>query len=381
MILKKNLASVLIFGFIMGNVFSSCSSDDDAVSGSRGLREVKFHSKPDMEISKKFTGNTSIDADGVPRKEYEIVTRRYNEFSVADLMSEANIEKTILYPGSILRGESFLNEKYDPVVLHNSFNPVTLFLTINGSNREIKKNVIPKGSEVFQALTDLTLGNSAFFSSKYIPANYTYESEKVTTEESFKKTINLHIKANFAGIANSSFDYDYNKSNVKSSSYILVKLRQTVYSAGIDPVHWSNWVQGDISVLDSGPYEPVYISSIDYGRVAYLLIETKKSSQETGNMVKGAVDFKIGRISAGGNYQKNEEFKKLFNSNKIKVSVLGGPSKIVTNYDQFMNYMELFGEENAIASSAPISYTIRRLKDNTQVDIVNTYEEVKKEYR
>lgn len=381
MILKKNLVSVLIFGFIMGNVFSSCSSDDDAVSGSRGLREVKFHSEPDMEISKKFTGNTSIDADGVPRKEYEIVTRRYNEFSVADLMSEANIEKTILYPGSILRGGSFLNEKYDPVVLHNSFNPVTLFLTINGSNREIKKNVIPKGSEVFQALTDLTLGNSAFFSSKYIPANYTYESEKVTTEESFKKTINLHIKANFAGIANSSFDYDYNKSNVKSSSYILVKLRQTVYSAGIDPVHWSNWVQGDISVLDSGPYEPVYISSIDYGRVAYLLIETKKSSQETGNMVKGAVDFKIGRISAGGNYQKNEEFKKLFNSNKIKVSVLGGPSKIVTNYDQFMNYMELFGEENAIASSAPISYTIRRLKDNTQVDIVNTYEEVKKEYR
>lgn len=381
MILKKNLVSVLIFGFIFGNVFSSCSSDDDAVSGSRGLRDVKFHSEPDMEISKKFTGNTSIDADGVPRKEYEIVTRRYNEFSVADLMSEANIEKTILYPGSILRGESFLNGKYDPVVLHNSFNPVTLFLTINGSNREIKKNVIPKGSEVFQALTDLTLGNSAFFSSKYIPANYTYESEKVTTEESFKKTIDLHIKANFAGIANSSFDYDYSKSNVKSSSYILVKLRQTVYSAGIDPVHWSNWVQGDISVLDSGPYEPVYISSIDYGRVAYLLIETKKSSQETGNMVKGAVDFKIGRISAGGNYQKNEEFKKLFNSNKIKVSVLGGPSKIVNNYDQFMDYMELFGEENAIASSAPISYTIRRLKDNTQVDIVNTYEELKKEYR
>lgn len=381
MILKKNLVSVLIFGFIMGNVFSSCSSDDDAVSGNRGLREVKFQSEPDMEISTKFTGNTSIDADGVPRKEYEIVTRRYNEFSIADLMSEANIEKTILYPGSILRGGSFLNEKYDPIVLHNSFNPVTLFLTINGSNREIKKNVIPKGSEVFQALTDLTLGNSAFFSSKYIPANYTYESEKVTTEESFKKTINLHIKANFAGIANSSFDYDYNKSNVKSSSYILVKLRQTVYSAGIDPVHWSNWVQGDISVLDSGPYEPVYISSIDYGRVAYLLIETKKSSQETSNMVKGAVDFKIGRISAGGNYQKNEEFKKLFNSNKIKVSVLGGPSKIVTNYDQFMDYMELFGEENAIASSAPISYTIRRLKDNTQVDIVNTFEEVKKEYR
>lgn len=381
MILKKNLVSVLIFGFILGNVFSSCSSDDDAVSGSRGLREVKFHSEPDMEISKKFTGNTSIDADGVPRKEYEIVTRRYNEFSVADLMSEANIEKTILYPGSILRGESFLNGKYDPVVLHNSFNPVTLFLTIQGVNVHVKKDVIPKGSEVFQALSDLKLNNTGYFPEEYIPANYTYESEYVTTEESFKKTINLHIKANFAGIANSSFDYNYNKSNVKSSSYILVKLRQTVYSAGIDPVHWSNWVQGDISVLDSGPYEPVYISSIDYGRVAYLLIETKKSSQETGNMVKGAVDFKIGRISAGGNYQKNEEFKKLFNSNKIKVSVLGGPSEIVTNYDQFMDYMNLLGKKALVASSAPISYTIRRLKDNTQVDIVNTYEELKKEYR
>lgn len=63
-------------------------------------------------------------------------------------------------------------------------------------------------------------------------------------------------------------------------------------------------------------YEPVYISNIDYGRVFYLLIETNKSAKDAGKMVKGAVDYKIGKLTSGENYLKNEELKKLFNTKK-----------------------------------------------------------------
>lgn len=381
MIFKKRLLSGILSGFMLSSIFYSCSSDDNADSNINFFRPVRFLSESDKEISAKPTGNKGVDENGVPRNEYEVIIRRSNEFSTADLMKEATIEKAILYPGSLLRGESFINGNYEPLILTNFFNPVTLYLTINGVNVSIKKDALPKENEVSQTLTELKTGNSGYFPDNYIPANYTYDSEQVTTEESFKKIINLHVKSNFSSLVNSSFDYDYDNSAVKSSSYVLVKLKQTVYSAGIDLANWTNWVEGNIKASEIGLYEPVYISNIDYGRVAYLLIETNKSAKDAGKMVKGAVDYKIGKLTSGENYLKNEELKKLFNTKKINVSVLGGPSKTVTTYDEFINYMNLYGKEAIVSSSAPISYTIRRLKDNTKVEIVNTYEEVRKELR
>lgn len=381
MIFKKRLLSGILSGFMLSSIFYSCSSDDNADSNINFFRPVRFLNESDKEISAKPTGNKGVDENGVPRNEYEVIIRRSNEFSTADLMKEATIERAILYPGSLLRGESFINGNYEPLILTNSFNPVTLYLTINGVNVSIKKDALPKENEVSQTLTELKTGNSGYFPDNYIPTNYTYDSEVVTTDESFKKIINLHVKSNFSSLVNSSFDYDYDNSAVKSSSYVLVKLRQTVYSAGIDLANWTNWVEGNIKASEIGLYEPVYISNIDYGRVAYLLIETNKSAKDAGKMVKGAVDYKIGKLTSGENYLKNEELKKLFNTKKINVSVLGGPSNRVTSYDEFINYMNLYGKEAIVSSSAPISYTIRRLKDNTKVEIVNTYEEVRKELR
>lgn len=41
-------------------------------------------------------------------------------------MKETTIEKAILYPGSLLRRESFVNGNYEPLILTNSFNMVTI---------------------------------------------------------------------------------------------------------------------------------------------------------------------------------------------------------------------------------------------------------------
>lgn len=49
-----------------------------------------------------------------------------DEFSKADLMKETTIEKAILYPGSLQRRESFVNGNYEPLILTNSFNMVTI---------------------------------------------------------------------------------------------------------------------------------------------------------------------------------------------------------------------------------------------------------------
>ena len=66
-----------------------------------------------------------------------------DEFSKADLMKETTIEKAILYPGSLLRGESFVNGNYEPLIL-----TIPLYLTVNEVKVSIKKDALPKENEV-----------------------------------------------------------------------------------------------------------------------------------------------------------------------------------------------------------------------------------------
>lgn len=382
--MNYNLKSVKNFAIASCLILSvvSCRKDEPNTN-LNSLQKVEYEVKPDQEISAIPTGVTAVDPHtGVVKKEYLVTTEKSAVFNKAALTKDYTIEPTMLYPGSIINGASFMNGIYDPIVFSNPFKPVTLFLNIKGQAQIKKENVLPKGSDIFQALSDLKIGNTGYFPIDYIPANYTFESTEITNEESFKKAIGLHVKANYLSLASASFGYDFNTASSSSKRYVMVKLKQTVYSAGIDPVYQSNWIEGSINTAECGTHEPLYISSVDYGRVAYILIETNKDTEYVNKMVKAAVDLKIGNIGGSVNYSYNQEFSSLFNSNKVNVAVLGGPSDIVTNYQQFINYMKLAQNPNLlITSSAPISYTVRRVKDNTQVEFVNYYKDIRKEFR
>jgi len=364
--------------------FLACSNNDDSSDSNElnGMQTVRFEMKSDNELSAVATGNTAV-IDGVAKKEYIVTTEKSDMIDVPSLSRESNIESTLLYPGSILRGSSFINGNYDPLVLKNSFKPVDLYLTIKGSSNIGKNSVLPKGSAIFQAISDLRLDNKAYFRLDYIPANYTFESTEINNEESFIKSNKIHAKANYAKLVSTSFNYSNSTSSTNKTKYVLVKLNQTVYSVGIDPKYKTDWIDGDITKKEAGDYEPVYISSVDYGRIAYILVETSLNTQEVKNIVESSIKVGIGKVGGNVDYTKNEEFKTLFSSNKVHVSVMGGNSKnIITDYDSFLKYLKLEATaDDLIASSAPISYTVRRLLNNTQISIVNQYKDITREYR
>ncbi|MFV0305513.1 MAG: thiol-activated cytolysin family protein [Moheibacter sp.] len=375
---------------IAGLLFVSCNDDNDGgdtdtSTDLNSLIAVEFIEEPDTVVSSVPTGNTSVDPNtGEVKQEYLITTKKSHVYDSPSLMQDYSIEPTMLYPGSILRGSSFVNGVYDPLVLTNDFKPVTLFLNIKGSTEVSKDSILPKGSTMFSALNRLLTDSESRFNIDYIPANYSFESTEITNSESFSKAIELHVKANYLTLAQASFDYTDTEATTSDSKYVMVKLKQVVYSAGIDPVNQANWIEGGIDTAECGTHEPVYLSSIDYGRVAYILIETDKSTAEASQMVKASLDIGIGGIGGSANYSYSQEFKSLFSQNKVKVSIYGGSAStgMVNSYDSFMEFMELSStSSNLIIASAPISYTVRRMKDNTQVEFVNYYTDVVKEYK
>ena len=76
--------------------------------------------------------------------------------------------------------------------------------------------------------------------------------------------------------------------------------------------------------------------------------------------------------------------KKLFNSTKMKVLLWGGDiesSKVVTDFDSFMNFLKLPSAESLVKSCVPISYRISAIRDNRPITIRTIYTENRFTYK
>lgn len=367
--------------------FVSCSSDDGNKNTTgadlKDLEPVEFASKADNIISSKKTGTQELNpSSGNNEYVYLTTVEKQTTLSPLSIINESNLD--VLYPGSILRGSSFINATYDPLVLKNEFKPVTLSMSLRG-DLSVSANILPKYSEVTSAINILVNKNKNLIDYSAIPTYYEYQSDQITTEESFKKSLDAHLNVNvLGGLVKANFNYNQNSGSASTTSYIMVKVRQRLYSMTIDPKYYSEWIDGDIKMNDFGTHEPVYVSNVDYGRVAYLLIETSKDETYSNMMVKASVDVALKVVNIGVSVEYSEEFKNLFAQNKIKVMIVGGPIDLsgkVNDYASFVKFLQAPQSTDLVSSSAPISYKIRRLKDNTEVEVKDMYKTQIKELK
>ncbi|MGJ8660328.1 MAG: thiol-activated cytolysin family protein [Cellulophaga fucicola] len=363
----------------------SCSKNDDSSGPNLNeLKVVSFQVQPDNIISSEKTGNTRFDAS-TNTTNYEYLTLVEKQTTLEPLSIVSANKSDIIYPGSILRGSSFMDATYDPIVLKNDFNDVELSLSLRGGDYPVSVSTPPKLSSVRYALNSLLQNNKILIDYTAVPSFYSYESNSVTTQESFNKTLDIHVKSNvLESLVSSSFNFDQDNGRVSGKKYVVVEVRQWFYNASIDPENYTQWIEGEIEADDLGSYEPLYVSSVDYGRVAYLLIETEKDEAYNSLMVKASVKVALSVVDASTDVTYSEEFKSLFEDNKIKVLIAGGPVELggrVNGYDSFVRFLETPTTADLVGSAAPISYKVRRLLDNTEVEVKQMYTEQVLEYK
>ncbi|MCB9201697.1 MAG: thiol-activated cytolysin family protein [Flavobacteriales bacterium] len=381
----KKLFQHLSIALFSTAVLISCvdkENDSNTQKDFSSLQRVSFEKSADKLVSSEDTGQLQYDASS---SSYKKVFRKTYEKSF--VVSEPSVLKPtssaeIIYPGSILSGSSFLEHNYDPIVLSNPYKEVTLSMSLKGSNYPVTMNAEPTLSSIRFAINQLLAGNKEEIEAEYIPSDFTYQSDSISHEESFNKSFSTHVDFNvMGGLVKADFNYETSSSYIKKQSYILVKLNQKVYSASIDPKHYTDWAEGTFDISQFGSHEPVYISNVEYGRSAYFLIESNLSKEEASKMLNASVSVALKAVTGSVSVSYSEEFKKLFAEQKIRVKVVGGPTNkgILTNYSEFMDFIKNTTTDELIKSSAPISYTVRRLKDNTKVEIVELYKETKLE--
>lgn len=378
--MRKQFRKTTLLAMSMSTIlFTACSKDDSkdstAVSNLEKLQAVSFTAKPDNILSSKKTGIQELNPiTGNNEYVYLTTVEKQTTLSPLSIINEVNLD--VIYPGSILRGSSFMNGTYDPLVLKNSFKPVKVSMSLR-SDLSVSDYALPIPSEIRNVISGLIGNNKNNIDYEAIPTYYEYQSNEITTEDSFKKALDAHLNVNvLGGLVKANFGYTQNSGSTNTKSYVMVKVRQRLYSMTIDPKYYTDWIDGDLNQNNFGTHEPVYVSNVDYGRVAYILIETTKDEAYNNKMVKASVGVALKVVDIGVDVSYSEEFKQLFAQNKVKVMIVGGPLALggkVTDYNSFVRFLQTPDNSSLVGSSAAISYKIRRLKDNTEVEVKDMY--------
>ena len=376
--MTKNFKNFIISSLGLLLIASCSKSEQEQPSTNLGdLKPVKYDVVADKEISSTRTGNIVFNpATNSNQFEYLTNIEKQTTLTPLSVVSISNLD--VIYPGSILRGSSFLESTYDPLVLSNPFKSVTISGTLRGVNLDVTSSTLPKLSSVRNVINSLMNNNKGQFSTNAVPSVFEYESVDIINDKSLTASLDVHSSVNvLKGLVSANLNYSLNGLTTTTKKYTMVKMRQWLYNFAIDPVYYGDWIDGPIKISDCGSHEPVYISSVDYGRVAFLLIESNLSREFLEVMVSTSAKIGITGVVDGtteANYKAT--FNQLISENKIKFMTVGGPAILgqqITDFNTFKTFVQSPSTADLVFSSVPISYKVRRLKDNTQVEVKDIY--------
>lgn len=347
-------------------MFTSCSKDETS-NLLNEMKPVTFTPVEDQVLSSEATGNVVGN-----KKEYREIIKKQITLNPVELVDE-NLSE-VIFPGCVLRGDAFMRGEYSPVSIKNP-KTITLSANIHGRNLQESKQVFPTLSDVRQGINDLIEPNTDLIEYNNAPAYITYLNNVVTTTESFNKTFNIHTNVNvLGGIVKAHFNYEARNYSSSGKHYVLVKVRQQFFNISMDAKQPDEWGTFD----NLGEYEPVYVSSVDYGRVLHLLIETKESADSISKMIKGGIKASFTKFNRSVETEYKKQWNSYFNSGKIQIMVAGGPheyARKIRDYDSFMDFIDVPNSKSLIHASVPIGYRVRSVRNNREVEVRSFYTE------
>jgi hypothetical protein len=315
------------------------------------------------EVVSAVQDSTITDDFGLPEiwscttKEVEL-SENNAEFPLFTAGSE------VIYPGNLLQGNSLTQATPSIIPLTRGGGTITINV-LNGSNPEgVSETVEEVSFESIAVATNKIIGAN----NGNLTANTTIEITEINSTEEIGIAMNASYE-NLAVSIKGSFDY---KSSVEYSKY-MVKLTQSFYTLvysvpTIDKIDQIFAPQVTPEQLSKYIYEGnpgTYISSVNYGRVFYLLIQSTDSKEE----VKAAIDLSFEAVVSKGDASIDVEYVNNLSNRSVKGYAYGGDANLASGalMGDLNKVAEFIQEGGTINNGAPLSYVVRSLKDPSQV--------------
>lgn len=200
------------------------------------MKPVTFAIVQDEILSSEPTGKVVGN-----QKEYREVIKKQITLDPVELVDRSFSE--VIFPGSVLRGDAFMEGKYIPVTI-KSPKTITLSANFRGKEENAKEQVLPSLAAVKQGIESLIEPYSGDFIGYKAPTYITYFNNDVTTEKSFNKTFRTHVKPDaLSNIVKTNFSYNTTNYSLSGKHYVLVKVRQQFFNISMDaklPDEWGH---------------------------------------------------------------------------------------------------------------------------------------------
>ncbi|MDF2476824.1 MAG: hemolysin [Sphingobacterium sp.] len=281
----------------------------------------------------------------------------HQQSSTFDKLNVIDPTANILYLGSLLDGNSIQLGTYSPIFMDASYTrkSITFSASIQGINSSnIKKTIIPALSDFRVAMLDIT--NSPIVGEQ--PANLTYEIKKVRSKSELESSLQTNLNIGHWA----SITANLNENKMTEKNYFIVKIFQKFFSADIDIPTDGNLFNKPAQYPSN--ISPVYISSIDYGRSAFMLFESSYDSTRVSQFLNSTLNFwKIGSSVTLTNDQKD-----ILNEMKVTGSIIGGSSteaaKTIEGGNAFLDYVKNSSNMTVNSRGAIIAYTLRNANNH-----------------
>ena len=318
------------------------------------LRELIFQGQQLSETEPQ------LNAQGMVVKYIEKEVE-YDVSAAFDDMLLLDPSQNSIYPGSVLHGDSLDKDSYQEIIDGNKRKAVISFDLQGVKDKEGKdgKAGITSGEIIpnlaaYRELRNRILSQSITY---HASANLSYEELEITNEKSLEAQLKIGVGFGAAGIK-SKIAAGFKFKDGKQKERRLIKFVETFYTVDVN--------QEAAPLMINIPHEkvgntmPVYVSSVSYGRIAYLTIESEQEKSE----LKANLDT-VFKVTTANHAEADIDLaiKKLEKGTTINIHIIGGGSEAVTDLKQFQKYIvkEGFSAKNP---GQIIKYQLRFLDDN-----------------
>lgn len=235
--------------------------------------------------------------------------------------------KNYIYPGAILEANSIVDQKYVPVFVNNR-NPITVSMTLTHQTPKSTSRTIssPSFSKLDDYVKEMVVGGNFQQNQKFM---FHYKRFSFFDEIKSAFGTNIDTKKLFSSKKENSTSEDY---KISKSTGMYVKFFQSSFTVNMDIAPLSSQ-----PIKGSTGYEPVYVSSLTYGRLGVIVFET----DETYEFAETSIKKEFDRIFYSKSTTLTTEEKKFFENTEFKVLIIGADSdysvQTFKGYSHFLN--------------------------------------------
>ncbi len=273
---------------------------------------------------------------------------------------------SVVWPGALVKvDQELVRGMPTPLQYHRA--PVKLSIDLPGIGDQGIFAVENPSNGTVQAAIDKALDywNNNQYKEGYVSKSRSkYTSTFVYSTEQLAASLGINYW-NLKG----SLSTQFQMATTREKKVAVVLFKQVFYTVAFDPpsnsgaVFHPNVTVNDIKKNINNETPPAYVSSVDYGRILMLQIETSSAILQTE--MEATLKYLSAQATASADYQKTLQ------NSKITLIAIGGNAEVNTqaiDANHIEDLHKIIQGQNALYSKnnpgQPISYTIRFLKDN-----------------